>query len=88
MTSPLGILKRGPLGSTRAAARPSGPGDVSESSSARPQPNAIGGLSTAEREKLRKDPAVSAVTDLFGGDVVNVQKDSGPAPEGETNKEG
>ena len=67
--------------------RPSGPADVSGSSSGSGRPNAIGGLSTAEREKLRKDPAVTAVTDLFGGDVVNVQKDTGPAQEGETKKE-
>ena len=32
-------------------------------------------LSTAEREELKKDPAVKAVTDLFGGDVVHVEID-------------
>ncbi len=69
------------------APRPSGPVDVSESRSASAPPSAVGGLSTAEQEKLRKDPAVTAVTDLFGGDVVNVQKDAGPAKEGDTNEE-
>ncbi len=82
--APIGQAQTGPH---RAAVRPPGPADVSAGSSESPPPNAVGGLSTAEREKLRKDPAVSAVTDLFGGDVVNVQKDSGPAPEGETNEE-
>ena len=70
-----------------AAPRPSGPVDVSEGRIASAPPNTAGGLSTAEREKLRKDPAVTAVTDLFGGDVVHVQKDVGPAEGANTDEE-
>ncbi len=39
----------------------------------------FGGLSTAEKSEIVKDPAVRAVLDLFGGDVVDFLRD-GPAP--------
>ncbi len=83
-TAPVRQVRTNPQSAQR---RPSGPVNVSENSSASPPPNAMGGLSTAEQESLRKDPAVTAVTDLFGGDVVHVQKDAGPTEGGKTDEE-
>jgi DNA polymerase-3 subunit gamma/tau len=39
---------------------------------------AFGGLSTAEKNAINKDPSVRAVVDLFGGEVVDIRKDQGP----------
>jgi DNA polymerase-3 subunit gamma/tau len=49
---------------------------VEGSAPARP---AFGGLSTAEKNTLHKDPSVRAVVDLFGGEVVDIRKDDSTA---------
>jgi hypothetical protein len=41
----------------------------------------FGGLSTAEKNAVGKDPSVRAVIDLFGGEVVDIRRDAAaPAP--------
>jgi DNA polymerase-3 subunit gamma/tau len=45
---------------------------------------AFGGLSTAEKNAINKDPSVRAVVDLFGGEVVDIRKDQGPAGQEES----
>ena len=53
---------------------------------ASPPKPAMGGISTAEREQITKDPAVTAVTDLFGGQIVDVKKDTPPTDEPDQSK--
>ena len=60
--------------------QPSAPAGQQAPSASPPKP-AMGGISTAEREQITKDPAVTAVTDLFGGQIVAVKKDTLPADE-------
>ena len=50
---------------------------------AAPNGPVFGGLSTAEKNAVGKDPSVRAVMDLFGGEVVDIRKDTAPpaAPE-------
>ncbi len=44
---------------------------------------AFGGLSTAEKNSIHKDPSVRAVVDLFGGEVVDIRKDDSTADQDE-----
>jgi len=44
-----------------------------------PAARAFGGISTAERTEILKDPSVAAVTGLFGGELVDVRRDRPPA---------
>ena len=49
-----------------------GPGD------AVPSGPVFGGLSTAEKNAVGKDPSVRAVMELFGGEVVDIRRDDSP----------
>jgi len=46
-----------------------------EKTGARPQ-RAFGTLSTAEKSQVANDPAIQAVTGLFGGDVIDIRRDA------------
>jgi DNA polymerase-3 subunit gamma/tau len=48
-----------------------------------PSRPAFGDLSTDEKSEIRKDPAVQAVTDLFGGDVLEMKRDANANGAGE-----
>ncbi len=62
----------------RGGAAADGSSSVS-SPSPPPAARAFGGISTAERTEILKDPLVTAVTGLFGGELVDVRRDSPPA---------
>jgi DNA polymerase-3 subunit gamma/tau len=49
---------------------------------------AFGDLSTAEKTEILKDPSVGAVTDLFGGDVVDIRRNPNATPQTEEPENG
>jgi len=50
-------------------------------------PRAMGRLSTAEKAEIANDPAIRAVTGLFGGEVVDIRQDDSLPPTGEADEE-
>ena len=80
-TAPNGQAARNKMPS--AARAGSAAAGIGQAAGSQPFGGATGSLSAEEREKLRKDPAVATVTDLFGGEVVAAQRDevSAPAPD-------
>ncbi len=48
------------------------PGNLNGASGA--PPRTLGGLSSDEKKQIMQDPAVKAVTDLFGGEVVDIRR--------------
>ena len=52
-----------------------------------PAARSFGSLSTAEKAAIAADPAVKAVTDLFGGQMVDATRKEPPPPEPTENKD-
>ena len=64
------------VGPQAVGAAPAGtPGSGLANGESRPAARPPAALSTAEKAEIQKDPAVRAVLDLFGGDVVDVRRD-------------
>ncbi|MHC4562164.1 MAG: DNA polymerase III subunit gamma/tau [Planctomycetota bacterium] len=80
-----------PAGARPPTAQPSAPEPVGSDGGqfeATPQPRPVSAqLSTEEKNHINKDPAVREVMGLFGGELVDVIKDDGPAEASSTTDE-
>ena len=68
---------------------PSNPqSSIAKPESSVPKRPAFGDLSTAEKTEILKDASVRAVTDLFGGDVVDIRRNPNATPQTEEPENG
>ena len=92
-----GIPQSSPVASGGGAAQnpspvanpPSNPqSSIAKPESSVPKRPAFGDLSTAEKTEILKDASVRAVTDLFGGDVVDIRRNPNATPQTEEPENG